>query len=95
MCLSEVRAFLIILFILGYNGVCRAQDYPRKDVDASRLADDLFGFQDLDLNYEALYENMLQLLANPININSAQAEELRFLNILSDAQIQQFIDYRE
>lgn len=75
--------------------LCQAQDYPRKDIDPSRIAEDLFAFQDLDLNYEALYENMMQLLANPININNANEEELRFLNILSESQIQSFIHYRK
>ena len=71
-----------------------AQDYPRKDIDLSRLADELFAFQDLDLNYEDLYENMMQLLSNPINLNKAVAEELRFLNILSELQIENLLRYR-
>jgi hypothetical protein len=41
-----------------------------------------------------LYENIALLLANPINLNKATADELRFLNLLSEAQVQQLIAYR-
>lgn len=72
-----------------------AQEYPQKDVDLSQLADEMFAFPDQDLNYEELYENMVQLLSNPINLNSASVEELRFLNILSESQIQNLLHHRE
>lgn len=71
-----------------------AQEYPKKEVDMEILADQLFGFQDLDLNYEELYENIALLLNNPINLNEAGAEELRFLNLLSENQIQNLLQYR-
>ncbi len=84
--------FISIVMILLTTA--RAQDYPRKEIDLERLADELFGFQDLDLNYEDLYENMALLLANPLNLNKATAEELRFLNLLTEEQVQSLIRYR-
>jgi len=89
--MKKIACLLLVFNVMAF---VRAQDYPRKNIDASRLADDLFAFQDLDLNYEALYENMLQLLTNPIDLNKAGSEDLRFLNILSEAQVQSFIQYR-
>lgn len=83
-------AILCLLAIIKVN----AQDYPRKEVDLEILADQLFGFQDLDLNYQELYENMALLLSNPINLNKANAEELRFLNLLSEYQVQNLVQYR-
>ncbi|QOI98480.1 MAG: helix-hairpin-helix domain-containing protein [Flammeovirgaceae bacterium] len=74
--------------------VANAQEYPRKEVDLERLADELFGYQDLDLNYEELYENLALLLSNPININTANTEQLRFLNLLTEAQVQSLVNYR-
>lgn len=59
-----------------------------------RLADDLFPAQDLDLNYEDLYENLQQLLAHPLNLNHATAEQLRSLFILTEAQVDEIIAYR-
>ena len=72
-----------------------AQEYPKKDVDLEILADQLFGFQDLDLNYQELYENIALLLSNRIDLNKATAEELRFLNLLSEQQIQTLVQYRQ
>lgn len=75
--------------------VVRAQEYPRQEVDLERLADELFGFQDTDLNYEELYENLALLLANPIDLNNANGEQLRFLNLLTEAQVQHLLKYRQ
>ena len=89
-----MKRCVIILFVLNsITPSLFAQD-PRKDVDLEVLTDEIFGFQDLDLNYQELYENMAQLLANKINLNSASAEELRFLNLLSEQQVQSLIAYR-
>src|SRR5688572_3963823 len=71
-----------------------AQEYQKKEVDLEILADQLFGFQDLDLNYEELYESIALLLSNQINLNKASSDELRFLNILSESQVQNLIHYR-
>jgi hypothetical protein len=81
-----------LVFLLMHRGV--AQEYPQKEVNLELLADELFGFQDLDLNYEELYENIALLLANRINLNQATADELRFLNLLSEIQIQSLMAYR-
>lgn len=74
--------------------VAYAQEYPRQEVDVSQLADELYGFQDLDLNYEELYENLMQLIAHPLNLNKATIEDLRFIRILTEPQINSFMKYR-
>lgn len=84
---------IAILFVFFGTNVF-AQDYPQQDVDLERLADELFGIQDADLNYPELYETMAQLLANKLNLNTASAEELRFLNLLTEQQVQHLIQYR-
>jgi hypothetical protein len=89
-----MKSSVIIAAALFYCALLLAQEYPRKEVDLERLADELFGFQDLDLNYEDLYENLALLLANPMNINKASEEELRFVNALSEEQLQSFLRYR-
>jgi opacity protein-like surface antigen len=88
--MKATGTFLLVVIALAAH----AQEYPRKEVDLERLADELFGFQDLELNYEDLYENLALLLANPININKATQEELRFLNILNEEQLQNLLRYR-
>ncbi len=85
-----VTTLLIPLISLAAIG----QDYPRKDIDLNRVADDLYGTQDLDLNYEDLYENLVQLLSQPLNLNKATEEDLRFLNLLTEVQINSLLTYR-
>lgn len=89
-----IRLATIVCLLTFTSYALHAQDYPQKEVALEVLADELFGFQDLDLNYQELYENMAQLLANRINLNTAGGEELRFLNLLSESQIQSLIAYR-
>ena len=86
----------IQLFICVFLfSVAVGQEFPRSDLDASRIADELYGIQDNDLNYEELYENLLQLLSHPIDLNKANNEELRFLKVLSEEQIGSILKYRE
>lgn len=72
-----------------------AQNFPQRAQSAERLADELFPLQELDLNYEELYENLLQLLAHPIDLNRASAEDLAALFVLKDQQIRNIIAHRQ
>lgn len=72
-----------------------AQEPVRREPDLQRLTDELLGFQEADLNYEELYENLMMLMAHPLNLNTATAEQLRFLNLLSEQQVQGLVRYRE
>ncbi|HEY5748683.1 MAG TPA: hypothetical protein VIU12_21585, partial [Chryseolinea sp.] len=56
-----------------------AQEYPRQEIDVNQLIDEWYGIQELDLNYSDLYENLVQLLAHPLNLNTATEEQLRFI----------------
>jgi hypothetical protein len=89
-----MKKLAIVLFI-GLAHVTTAQRAPRKEVDIQQLLDDLISYQDEDLNYEELYENYLQLLSQPLNLNVATAEQLRSLYLLSELQVQEFIAYRK
>ncbi|HEY8936336.1 MAG TPA: helix-hairpin-helix domain-containing protein, partial [Cyclobacteriaceae bacterium] len=82
--------FLILFVAIIYS---RAQNYSNKNIDISALADALFPVQDQDANYSDLYENIVQLMSNPIDINKTSPEELRFLNILSETQIQNLLNH--
>jgi len=88
-----MKSLLIVISVLLITSL-HAQEYPRKEVDLQHIADNLYGFQDIDLNYEELYENLAQLLSNPINLNKATAEDLHFIKILSEDQIKNLLAYR-
>src|SRR5258706_7202181 len=71
-----------------------AQDYPRTAINPAYLVDEIFAAQDLDLNYQDLYENYLQLISNPLDLNSVTAEQLRSLYILNREQINAIVNYQ-
>jgi hypothetical protein len=88
------KAVLLFCFLISVGSLF-GQDYPRREYNPEKLADEIFPMQDLDLNYEELYENLLQLLANPIDLNKATAEEFRALFVLKENQVEELIRYRE
>jgi hypothetical protein len=73
-----MKYIIACIFITGALRLL-AQDYPREEIDLQKITDDLYSIQDLDLNYEDLYENLAQLLSHPIDLNKATDEELRFI----------------
>lgn len=84
-------AISILLFPL----ISLSQDYPRKEFNPSTLADEIFSSQDLDINYQDLYENYLQLISNPLDLNQITDEQLRSLYLLDLTQIKSFLEYRK
>lgn len=85
---------LLVAFILS-SFLAVGQDYPVRDYNFEILADELFPVQDLDLDYSQLYENLAQILSNPIDLNKATEEQLRSLYILNESQIHNLIRYRD
>lgn len=90
----KYRVPCIITSLLLSCTLVFAQEFPQRDVDLEVLADEIFGFQDQDLNYQELYETMAQLLAHKVDLNTASPEELRFLNLLTEQQVQNLVAYR-
>jgi hypothetical protein len=84
------RVGLTLIVLLSFD-VC-GQSLQDRDTDYSTLADDLIPFQEGDGNYEELYENLVQLLSQPIDLNRAEPQDLRVLPFLNEKQIQQ-LDY--
>ncbi|MBI3220944.1 MAG: helix-hairpin-helix domain-containing protein [Bacteroidetes bacterium] len=72
-----------------------AQDYPRQAIDPSQWVDELFATQSDNLNYADLYENYLQLLAHPLDLNTATTEQLQALYVLTPAEVNALLAYRE
>lgn len=82
---------LAVIPVLGYG-----QDPGlSRPVDFEKIADEIFAQQDLDLNYEELYENLSQRLSSPLNINTASREELLSLFVLNELQVNDLLLYRD
>jgi len=87
--------FCVIIFIAISFSQLFAQDFPRKDFNPSSLVDDIFSAQNSDVNYQDLYENYLQLVSNPLDLNSVTTEQLSSLFILKQDQINALLKYRD
>lgn len=83
-----------VLILIGSLVAFGQRDSITTEADVQQIIDDIVGSQDLELNYDQLYENLMLVFTNPINLNKATAEQLRFLGFLSEFQINNFIDYR-
>ena len=88
-----MRPWFLVSFV-AISPLLQAQDYPREDLDPAHLVDEILATQDLDLNYQDLYENFLQLISNPLDLNSVTDEQLRALYILSQEEINAILSHR-
>ena len=83
---------LSILLLIVVQG--SAQEISDQERVLDRLADELLATANADLSYEELYETLSHLLANPTDINAVTQEQLRAVMILSEEEINSFLDYR-
>ena len=87
------KFFLVALLICARTGW--TQTLPRPEIQVEDFIERLFNLQSSDANYEDLYEQLLLLYANPLDLNEAGPEELRNTYILSEKQVQDFLSYRQ
>lgn len=85
----------ILFLVVASCASLHAQELPKKEIDPASLVDEIFATQDLDINYQDLYENYLQLISNPLDLNTVTDEQLRSLYILRQEQITAILKYRE
>lgn len=71
-----------------------AQEHAPDDIDIQQLIDEVAGTPDLDAPYEMMFENLVQLLSEPYDLNRVTAEELSLLGFLSATQISSLIEHR-
>jgi hypothetical protein len=90
----QAKVVFLTLFFLQ-SAPHFAQKLPKPDIDMEAFIEELFAMQEDDVDYEDLYENLLQLYLNPISLNNTHAEDLSSLYILTPLQINRFLEYRE
>ena len=67
---------------------------PKMEIDLDDFIQKLAATQQDDVNYEDLYEALMQFYLNPLDLNKAEPDELRSLFVLSEAQIQDFYTHK-
>ena len=90
--MKRARVFILALTALL---LCEGKTLAQKEeqFDLELFIEELFNLQDEDINYEDLYETLLTLYQNPLNLNTANTYELQSLYILSSVQIQNLQNY--
>lgn len=90
-----MKQLILLIWFMVLCTFAVAQDYPRQAIDPAQWADELFAAQSDNLNYADLYENYLQLLAHPLDLNTASAEQLQSLYVLTPEQVNALLAHRE
>jgi len=80
------------LWLLSQVGFSQVKEKPT--LDLQNIIERLFPLQEEDIDYEAIYELLLELYQSPLDLNRATAEELLATYLLSPVQIQSLLAYR-
>uniref|UniRef100_UPI0040474C81 ComEA family DNA-binding protein n=1 Tax=Algoriphagus sp. TaxID=1872435 RepID=UPI0040474C81 len=84
---------LLVFWILCH--ALHAQDKSGRIPDIQNVMEQLFPFQEEELEYESLYEQLLELYQKPLEINTVTREELIATHLLTPIQAQALLTYRE
>lgn len=83
-----------IIFTLLVPTALLGQDRVPAEIEMDAIADRIFTFDDTESMHEESLENLALLLTHPLDLNEVTAEQLRFLNLLSEAQVNTLIRHR-
>lgn len=84
---------ILTFFIAFFSSLAFSQEVPRPEIDLDEFIQKLSATQQDDVNYEDLYESLLQFYLNPLDVNKATGSELRNLNLLSEIQVNNLISH--
>lgn len=87
-----MKATSIALILITLALRLWGQEY--EEPDFQQLIDEIAGTPDLDVPYEMLYDNLVQILSEPYDLNRVSEEELRLLGFLSSQQINSLVEHR-
>ncbi|MDJ1480489.1 helix-hairpin-helix domain-containing protein [Cytophagaceae bacterium YF14B1] len=90
-----IQVLIAVVLFFSWVDIVEAQQPARKEIDLDDFAQQLFATQKEDANFDDLYESLLQLYTHPLDLNLATRDLLGSLYILSEAQINSFVDYRK
>lgn len=88
------KTILVFFLVAMVIKISNAQVLMKQEIDLNNFIQNLTPVQTEDINYEDLYENLFTLYQNPIDINRADAADLRSLFLLSEAKINAIISHR-
>lgn len=87
-----LKIFLVFLF---FGGSGFAQIIPKPGSETiSELLEESFSNNEEEVNPEYLADELYPFLDRPLNLNTAEADDLRQLHMLTEFQIYSFLQYR-
>jgi hypothetical protein len=92
-----MRILLLTLGALFIGIIGYAQEFKsyEEELDLEIFIERLFPIQDIEINYNDLYESLYQYYLSPVNLNEVSYDELASLYLLTDYQIDNFFSYIE
>lgn len=88
------KVILILILSLKFVSVF-AQKEITENMDFERIIENLLPAQELDMDYNDVYDRLISLYSKPLDLNSADRSVLQSLFILSEEQISGILEYRK
>lgn len=85
-------AWPFIAFLLFTRAT--AQEIPGREPDFSRFAQELIPTQTDGIDYQSVYDNLSQLHASPLDLNTVSRDELSATYLLTERQLTNLLRYR-
>src|SRR5687768_14988101 len=89
------KKILFLLWAICTYLVVKGQEIPRPALNLEIFVQEFLAQQEEEMNYEDIYENLLQFYQNPIDLNNTTAEELNSLLLLTPNQIANLLKHRQ
>lgn len=89
------RRFLIIWFVLFNIGICLPQNLQIQDDYLQDPIEDQISTSENEIDASEIYEDLYDLIRKPVNLNTADEEELDKLHVLTDFQKYSLLEYRK
>ncbi|RZT97180.1 helix-hairpin-helix protein [Ancylomarina subtilis] len=89
------HSFYMMIILVCLNCNLLAQNTANKNDIIEKMIETIAENSDESLDYTTLLENFNELYENPINLNTANKQELERLFYLSEYQIQNLLEYRK
>lgn len=89
---TPMSRIVFVFWLISLKAV--AQTSPKREIDLNSFIQNLLPIQTEDLNYNELYENLIQLYATPLDLNTCNRDELAATYLLNERQLNSFFNYR-
>ena len=86
-----MKAYLLLAVFIAASPIL----YAQQETDVQQLIDAIAATPDMDVPYETLYENLVQVFSEPYDLNRVTGEELHLLGFLSTREINALLEHRE